>query len=148
MEGLHVFQPDELAASMAKQGQHEGNHEQQVKHVAELMKVALEGNGSHPYVVVIFSISNEWGLRVNVHLAHLNVGFKEKVTDLSQINNYSIGMTKKLFGNVQMRWNEDSFPFTDPSFELEIFYRNQWMEVLGCGVVHEQILKNCSLYPR
>lgn len=28
-----------------------------------------------------------------------------------------------------MRWVGENFPFTDPSLELEIFYKNDWMEV-------------------
>jgi len=37
------------------------------------------------------------------------------------------------------------FPFTYPSFEMEIFFNKEWMEVLGCGVVHHTIMKNCGL---
>lgn len=58
------------------------------------------------------------------------------------------GIVNRLFGKVQMRWNSEFFPFTDPSLELEIFYQNKWLEVLGCGVVHHQILRNCNLFPR
>lgn len=36
---------------------------------------------------------------------------------------------------IEMRWNEDYFPFTDPSFELEIFINGKWLEVLGCGKI-------------
>ena len=54
------------------------------------------------------------------------------------------GLAVNLFGSVEMRWVEDYFPFTQPSFELEIFFRNQWMEVLGCGVIHPQILENAG----
>ena len=32
-----------------------------------------------------------------------------------------------------MRWLDEYFPFTEPSLELEIFYNDDWMEVLGCG---------------
>lgn len=58
------------------------------------------------------------------------------------------GMARALFGDVEMRWVDEFFPFTDPSFELEIYFRGEWMEVLGCGVVHQQILTNCGLNHR
>lgn len=32
------------------------------------------------------------------------------------------GMVVTLFGDVERRWVDTYFPFTDPSFELEIFY--------------------------
>jgi len=51
------------------------------------------------------------------------------------------GLMDHLFGpTTQKRWNEDFFPFTQPSFELEIYHNDEWMEVLGCGVIHEQVL--------
>ena len=56
------------------------------------------------------------------------------------------GLVRKLFGeDCEMRWGVDNFPFTDPSFELEVFFRGDWLEVLGCGVVHRDILRNCGL---
>ena len=51
-------------------------------------------------------------------------------------------LVKSLFGDLQMRWVPAYFPFTDPSFEMEIFFNNEWMEVLGCGVVHKDVMKN------
>jgi phenylalanyl-tRNA synthetase alpha subunit len=33
-----------------------------------------------------------------------------------------VGLVRKLFGNVEYRWNYDDFPFTDPSYELEILH--------------------------
>ncbi|GAQ79732.1 Phenylalanyl-tRNA synthetase [Klebsormidium nitens] len=52
------------------------------------------------------------------------------------------GLARHLFGDVQMRWCDCYFPFTDPSFELEIFFNGKWLEVLGCGVMERQILRN------
>lgn len=56
------------------------------------------------------------------------------------------GLIKHLFGNdVKYRFVDEYFPFTDPSFEVEIEYHGKEMEVLGCGVIHKQIIKNCNL---
>ena len=41
---------------------------------------------------------------------------------------------------LQFRWVETYFPFTSPSWELEVFWQNDWLEVLGCGVVQQSIL--------
>jgi phenylalanyl-tRNA synthetase alpha chain len=54
------------------------------------------------------------------------------------------GMTKALFGDVEMRWVDTYFPFTEPSFELEIYFRNEWLEVLGCGIIQQEIVDNAG----
>lgn len=43
-------------------------------------------------------------------------------------------------GAVEMRWIDAYFPFTDPSFELEILFKGEWLEVLGCGVTQQSIV--------
>lgn len=45
--------------------------------------------------------------------------------------------------DLQFRWVDAYFPFTQPSFEMEIFYEGQWMEVLGCGIIHPELMANC-----
>jgi phenylalanyl-tRNA synthetase alpha chain len=52
------------------------------------------------------------------------------------------GMAMALFGNVQMKWVDAYFPFTEPSFELEICFGDGWLEVLGCGVIQQEIIVN------
>ncbi|CAM6099998.1 unnamed protein product [Calypogeia fissa] len=56
------------------------------------------------------------------------------------------GLAERLFGKVEMRWVDTYFPFTDPSYELEIFYQGKWLEVLGSGVTEQRILDDngCS----
>lgn len=51
------------------------------------------------------------------------------------------GLMDHLFGETEKKWSEDYFPFTTPSYELEIKYEGEWLEVLGCGVVHEEVLQ-------
>ncbi|XP_027348949.1 phenylalanine--tRNA ligase, chloroplastic/mitochondrial isoform X2 [Abrus precatorius] len=52
------------------------------------------------------------------------------------------GLARHLFGAVEMRWVDTYFPFTNPSFELEIYFKEKWLEVLGCGVTEQEILKS------
>lgn len=54
------------------------------------------------------------------------------------------GLCDALFGPVEKRWGVDNFPFTTPSFELEIFYNGDWLEVLGCGVMRQEILRDAG----
>lgn len=54
------------------------------------------------------------------------------------------GLARHLFGDVEMRWNEDYFPFTEPSFELEVLFNGDWLEVLGCGVIHKEVMANAK----
>lgn len=57
------------------------------------------------------------------------------------------GLVKYLFGDVEMRWIDAYFPFTFPSFELEINYEGKWLEMLGCGILMPAILHNAGRRP-
>ncbi len=55
------------------------------------------------------------------------------------------GMVRSVFGSVECRWVEAYFPFTDPSLELEILFEGNWLEVLGCGMIHRDIMASVGL---
>jgi phenylalanyl-tRNA synthetase alpha chain len=46
---------------------------------------------------------------------------------------------------LRVRWIEAYFPFTSPSWELEIFWQGDWLEVLGCGVVKQEIFTSANV---
>lgn len=46
---------------------------------------------------------------------------------------------------LRMRWVEAYFPFTSPSWELEVYYAGDWLEVLGCGVVRQSLYDNAGV---
>ncbi|OAA52759.1 phenylalanyl-tRNA synthetase [Beauveria brongniartii RCEF 3172] len=46
---------------------------------------------------------------------------------------------------LKMRWVEAYFPFTSPSWELEVYYAGDWLEVLGCGVVKQDLFINAGV---
>ena len=60
---------------------------------------------------------------------------------------------------IKMRFRPSHFPFTEPSAEVDIGYRlennkiiigegDKWLEILGCGMVHPNVLKNCKVDPK
>ncbi len=67
---------------------------------------------------------------------------------------------KKLYGEeTRLRFRPHHFPFTEPSAEVDISCFNcggkgcrvckgeGWIEILGCGMVHPKVLKNCGIDP-
>lgn len=59
------------------------------------------------------------------------------ITDLKETVG---GLVKFLFPNNEYRFGNDYFPFTDPSFEVEVKFGEKWLEIVGCGVIHHNIL--------
>ncbi|ROW06415.1 hypothetical protein VMCG_04366 [Cytospora schulzeri] len=45
---------------------------------------------------------------------------------------------------LRVRWVEAYFPFTSPSWELEVYYGGDWLEVLGCGVTQQSMYINAG----
>ena len=57
---------------------------------------------------------------------------------------------KRIFGNdVRMRFRPSFFPFTEPSAEVDIWddKRQQWLEILGCGMVDPAVFENVGYDP-
>ena len=50
------------------------------------------------------------------------------------------GLIEHLFPGKEYRFNSDYFPFTEPSFEMEVKFGDKWLEILGCGIIHTDIL--------
>ncbi|OBA23292.1 phenylalanyl-tRNA synthetase [Metschnikowia bicuspidata var. bicuspidata NRRL YB-4993] len=46
---------------------------------------------------------------------------------------------------LKVRWVEAYFPWTSPSWEIEVWWKGEWLECCGCGVVQQQILLNSGL---
>ncbi|VEU58930.1 phenylalanine--tRNA ligase subunit alpha [Mycoplasmopsis gallinacea] len=42
---------------------------------------------------------------------------------------------------VEVRLRPSYFPFTEPSVEVDVFYKNRWIEILGAGMLHPNVLK-------
>lgn len=46
---------------------------------------------------------------------------------------------------LKVRWVEAYFPWTAPSWEIEVWWKGEWLECCGCGVVKQQVLTNSGI---
>jgi phenylalanyl-tRNA synthetase alpha chain len=50
--------------------------------------------------------------------------------------------------DVQLRFRPSYFPFTEPSAEVDVMSESgRWLEILGCGMVHPNVLRNVDIDP-
>jgi phenylalanyl-tRNA synthetase alpha chain len=57
-------------------------------------------------------------------------------------------VARVLFGKgIVGRFNVEHYPYTDPSLEMEIAWNDKWVEILGAGIVHPQVLRNLGIDP-
>ena len=72
----------------------------------------------------------------------------KKVITQEDLKEVQIDLAKSIFGqDIEYKFLVDTFPFTDPSVEMDIKFNGAWMEVNGAGLVHGQVLKNFNLDP-
>ncbi len=84
----------------------------------------------------------------------------DKETHMGHLKGTLEAFVKTFFeiDDVKTRFRPHFFPFTEPSAEMDIGYErvgkeirfgqgSDWMEILGCGMVHPNVLTNCGLDP-
>ena len=55
---------------------------------------------------------------------------------------------REMFGDkTEVRFRPSYFPFTEPSAEMDIKWKNGWLEILGSGLVDPNVLQNCNIDP-
>ena len=83
-----------------------------------------------------------------------------KTATMAELKGVLVDFCKAFFGveSVKMRFRPSFFPFTEPSAEVDINCTkgkdklvigegNDWLEILGCGMVHPNVLRNCDIDP-
>tara|TARA_B100000963_G_scaffold148278_3_gene129287 strand:+ start:147590 stop:148618 length:1029 start_codon:yes stop_codon:yes gene_type:complete len=80
-----------------------------------------------------------------------------KNVSFSELKQTIIYFTKSLFGKSKIRLRPSYFPFTEPSAEVDIYWGLEsevdhkitkgtgWLEIMGCGMVDPNVLKNCKI---
>ncbi len=67
---------------------------------------------------------------------------KEKLS-IDDLKNILTHIVQGIFGKeIKYRFNVDTFPYTDPSLEVEVEINGQWIEILGGGMPKLSVLKN------
>ena len=65
----------------------------------------------------------------------------QKIIGIEDLQNVLVEIVQGVFcKDIKHRFNKDTFPYTDPSLEMEIEVDGRWVEVLGCGVVKGSVL--------
>jgi phenylalanyl-tRNA synthetase alpha chain len=73
----------------------------------------------------------------------------DKIVPPEELKNILGKIAKAVFGeSTQYRFNEDTFPYTDPSVEMEIERGGKWVEVLGGGMVRPVVLEKLGVDPK
>lgn len=83
----------------------------------------------------------------------------DKDVSFADLKQTLLYFTKEMFGKSKIRLRPSYFPFTEPSAEVDIYWglNNEidyritkgtgWLEIMGCGMVDPNVLKNCNINP-
>ena len=83
----------------------------------------------------------------------------DKDVSFADLKQTLLYFTKQLFGKSKIRLRPSYFPFTEPSAEVDIYWGLEtetdyritkgtgWLEIMGCGMVDPNVLKNCDIDP-
>ena len=67
----------------------------------------------------------------------------DKDVTMNDLKNTLTFIFKKFFGeDIQVRFRASFFPFVKPGFEVDIYWKNKWLEVCGGGMVHPEVIEN------
>ena len=70
----------------------------------------------------------------------------ERILKLDDLKNVLSEIVKSIFGpDVVYRFNEDVFPYTNPSLEVEVQVEGEWVELLGGGMPKKAVLANMGV---
>lgn len=73
----------------------------------------------------------------------------DKNITLAELKGVLEHMMKKLFGeNVAIRFRPSYFPFVEPAVEVDMKWKDKWLEMGGAGMVHPNVLRSVNLDPK
>jgi len=115
----------------------------------ELEKMAKEGRGEGAYISIGKVFRNESTDATHEMQFYQIDGFMigENV-NLSNMKAVLIEFYKKVLGaETEIEFRPSFFPFTEPSVEVHAKFNGKWLEMMGGGMLHTNVLKNAGLDP-
>jgi len=70
----------------------------------------------------------------------------DKEVSLAHLKGVLSNFFEKFLGkNVEVRFRPSFFPFTEPSVEVDVKFKGKWLEMMGAGLVHPNVLKSAGV---
>jgi len=118
----------------------------QIRYMENLVKTG----GKPPFAIVVpgkvfRNESTDAGHEMQFHqIEGLMIGTDITVAHMKGV---LLEFFKRIFPNenVDMRLRPSFFPFVEPGFEIDLKKGDKWFELLGAGMVHPNVLKNCGI---
>jgi phenylalanyl-tRNA synthetase alpha chain len=132
MEGARVVEPSEMEA-LAKEND-------------ELQRSLSEANIQVEDVSTIGEANPYQKWHDIEHAQLVNDNLKHSLNGMIYSLFGRLATTKKSSGPLKVRWIDAYFPWTSPSYEVEVLFDGKWLEILGCGVMQQPALTRSSEY--
>ena len=115
------------------------------------IRVMEQNNQNYPIKIVAPGkvYRNDWDATHSPMFHQIEGLYIDKDINMGHLKYCINYFLKKFFGeNIQIRFRNSYFPFTEPSAEVDIKCKQgNWIEILGCGMVHRNVLKNVNIDP-
>lgn len=73
----------------------------------------------------------------------------DKNVSMAHLKGVLMHLFKKYFGDdVEIRFRPSFFPFVEPGVEVDIKYKDKWLEMMGAGLVHPNVLRSAGVDPK
>ena len=115
------------------------------------IRVMEHNNGNYPIKIIAPGkvYRNDWDATHSPMFHQIEGLYIDRNINMGHLKYCINYFLKKFFGeNIQIRFRNSYFPFTEPSAEVDIrCEQKNWIEILGCGMVHRNVLTNVNINP-
>lgn len=127
MEGASVWNPSDIA-SLPELNQKLRDQ------IAQSASPLIVTDPTHPLTIANPSQAEHDPETLQLMIDNLKLSLNSLILTLFRSH------TDKAGEPLQIRWIDATFPWTAPSYEVEVFWGGEWLEILGCGVVKQDLL--------